>query len=372
MTSNDPAVSNRNDPVLSPALVIGAGLLGTSVGAALTRAGVQVHLTDAVSSHALVAASRGAGSAEPIDPALVRLVVVAVPPRVLAETIDQALTDYPNAVVTDVGSVKGTVVAQLRARRQDLGRYVGSHPMAGSHHRGPLTAHPNLFADRTWIITPHDTSRAHSVLVVEHLAQLCDANIVTMGAMHHDEAVAQVSHLPHLLSVLMGGHLTDVPETHLKLAGQGVRDVTRIAGSDPRLWTQIIAANSEAVRVELERVQADLAGLLANFDDQDALQAFLARGRTGVRLLPGKHGTAPATFSHVVVGIPDAPGALARLFADIEQAGVNVEDVRIDHDAVRQLGWLDVQVTSAMRPVLLAAMTAGDWQVRPDDEEDER
>lgn len=356
---------------LSPTLVIGAGLLGTSVGAALTQAGVRVHLTDLVASHALVAASRGAGSGDPVDPDAVKLVVVAVPPSALAVTVARALDQYSHAVVTDVGSVKGTVLSELRATRTDLGRYVGSHPMAGSHHRGPMTARPDLFADRTWVITPHDTSRANAVLVVQELARLCGARTVSMGAQHHDEAVAQVSHLPHLMSVLMGGHLTEVPEAHLRLAGQGVRDVTRIAGSDPRLWAQIIAANSAAVRAELTAVQAALADLLDHFDDPDALTRVLARGRDGVRSLPGKHGVGPASFAHVVVEIPDAPGALARLFVDIERAGVNVEDVRIEHDQTRQVGWLDVHVTPDKRGPLEVAMRDAGWIVRDDAEDSE-
>ncbi|MDR1768863.1 MAG: prephenate dehydrogenase/arogenate dehydrogenase family protein, partial [Propionibacteriaceae bacterium] len=235
-------------PDLSPAVVVGTGLVGASVGCALTRAGVEVFLRDAVAAHAQVAASRGAGSlAEPVA-AEVRLVVAAVPPHALPAVVDAALDEFPNATVTDVGSVKGTVLRELRARRGDLSRYVGSHPMAGSQLTGPLTARAELFADRTWVVAPHDTASAHAVLDVNHLVGLCGARLVTMGAAHHDEAVAQVSHLPHLASALVAGSLTGVPPEHLRLAGQGLRDVTRIAASDPALWQQIIGDNREAVR----------------------------------------------------------------------------------------------------------------------------
>ncbi|MGB2767593.1 MAG: prephenate dehydrogenase/arogenate dehydrogenase family protein, partial [Propionicimonas sp.] len=199
---------------LSPALVIGVGLVGASVGCALTRAGLTVHLSDVKSSHARVAASRGAGTTTRPDPQTIRLVVVAVPPAALAEVIGMALATYPNATVTDVGSVKGTVLAALRHSGADLARYVGSHPMAGSQRVGPLTANADLFVDRTWVITPHDTSAAHAVLDVQELARLCGGRRVTMGAAHHDEAVAQVSHVPHLVSVLMAGRLTELPPEH--------------------------------------------------------------------------------------------------------------------------------------------------------------
>ncbi len=353
-----------NEPTLTPAVVIGAGLVGASVGAALTEAGVEVHLIDAVSSHARVAASRGGGVLEPIDPATVRLVVVAVPPARLADVIAEAVQAYPKATITDVGSVKGTVLADLRSRGLNLSRYVGSHPMAGSQRVGPLTARADLFADRTWVITPHDTSRAKAVLTVSTLARKCGARVVSMGATHHDEAVAQVSHLPQLMSSLTAGRLNDVPDEHLNLAGQGLRDVTRVAGSDPRLWTQIISANSEAVRTELEAVRDSLDELLAGWGDDDALRAFLAEGRKGTRAIPGKHGSGPAAYAEVVVTIPDAPGALAGLFADIEAAGVNVEDVRIEHDPVREVGYLAVQVAEPVAGELESAMTAAGWTLR--------
>lgn len=352
------------EPELSPALVIGTGLVGASVAHALAQAGVEVHLQDRVPSHAQVAASRGAGSIEPPEPAQVRLVVVAVPPAALADVVRDALGRYPNATVTDVGSVKGTVLAQLRHSTADLSRYVGSHPMAGSQRVGPLTATPELFVDRTWVVTPHDTSAAHAVLDVQEVARLCGARRVTMGAAHHDEAVAQVSHLPHLVSVLMAGTLSRLPAEHLRLAGQGVRDVTRIAGSDPALWQQILTANATAVRHELLDLQQDLAALIDTFDDPERLAEVLERGRSGVRALPGKHGLSSVEFAQVVVEIPDAPGALARLFRDVEAAGVNIEDLSIDHELERQVGWLSVQVAPDRADDLAAVMAQAGWTVR--------
>ncbi|MBK8462896.1 MAG: prephenate dehydrogenase [Nigerium sp.] len=353
------------DVSLSPALVIGTGLVGASVALALRDADVEVHLADRRRSHAVVAASLGAGSIEPIDPGVCRLVVVAVPPNALADVIAEALERYPHATVTDVGSVKGVPLAALRTRGLDLARYCGSHPMAGSQKAGPLTASGSLFVDRTWVITPHDTSAAQSVLVVRKLAELCGARLITMGAQHHDEAVGQVSHVPQLMSALVAGGLLDLPAEHLKLAGQGVRDVTRIAAGDPKLWRQIIAANWQALRIELKEIHTDLGRLIDVLDDPDAVEAFLDRGRRGTRVLPGKQGGRPVDWAHVVVEIPDTPGSLARLFADIEAAGVNVEDITIEHDAERRAGWLGVDVSEEAAEPLADAMIAAGWNVRP-------
>ncbi len=355
---------------LSPTLIVGTGLVGASIGMALTARGVRVHVTDAVPSHAIVAASLGAGTTEPVDPARVRLVVVAVPPAALADVVAEALTTYPRATVTDVGSVKGTVLAKLRARDGlDLARYVGSHPMAGSQHAGPLTARADLFEERTWVVTPHDTASAHTVLDVGELVRLCGAREVSLGPAHHDEAVAEVSHVPQLLSSLMGGVLNDVPPEHLRLAGQGVRDVTRVAGSDPGLWRQIIAANRSAVAHLLHEVRDELDSLLAVLDGPDdevpdGLTAFLQWGQDGVRQLPGKHGAAPGNLAHVVIEIPDTPGALARLFADIGEVGFNVEDLAIEHDTQREVGFLSVQVARPKAAALEASMRERGWTVR--------
>lgn len=352
-------------PPIGPTVLIGAGLVGASVGCALTRAGVEVHIRDKVTSHARVAATRGAGLLTHPHPDDVRLVVVAVPPRALAAVIAQALHDYPGATVTDVGSVKGAVLDELHGLGIDLSRYVGSHPMAGSHHAGPLTASAELFDDRTWVLTPHPHAHAGAVEDVRAMIESCGAVCVELEPHDHDRAVATVSHLPHLMSSLVASHLTTSTPAHLRLAGQGLRDVTRIAGSDPGLWEQIITLNATSLRPELERLHTHLGDLIAGLDDGgDKVRRQLLAGVEGTRQIPGKHGTAHRDYAHVVVEIPDAPGALGRLFTDIDHAGINVEDIRIEHDPAREVGYLSIAVTSDREAELAAAMETSGWQLR--------
>lgn len=351
-------------------VVVGVGLIGASIGCALSAAGVAVHLRDTQPGHATVAAGLGAGTLESPDPAQVDLVVVAVPPRALAAVIGDALQTYPSAAVTDVGSVKAGVLTELWSTGVPLERYVGSHPMAGSHRSGPMTARGDLFVDRTWVITPHPRSASAALRRVAGMVASCRARSVTMDVEDHDAAVASVSHLPHLMSALVAGHLTEVPNDHLLLAGQGLRDVTRVAGSDPGLWEQILQANSTAVLAELYDLHKQLEGVIGALEAGTApgatsteLRGQLERAVRGTRKIPGKHGAAPVDYTQVVVEIPDTPGALARLFADVGAAGVNVEDIAIEHDADRPLGYLALAVAPEQGPALASAMVGAGWSV---------
>lgn len=347
-------------------VIIGTGLIGASIGCSLTASGYEVHLVDHTSSHAKVAASLGAGTTEPPVSESVRLVIVAVPPTAIADVVVHALETYPQATVTDVGSVKAGVLHAVWARKVDLARYVGSHPMAGSQHSGPMTAHADLFADRTWVITPHRRSAAESVQRVAEVVAACRARPVVMDVDDHDAAVARVSHLPHLMSVLMAAHLTTIEERDLLLAGQGLRDVTRIAAGNPALWEQIVGANSAAVLTELRGVRAELSRLIMAVEEGPGsapLRDQLERGVRGTLKIPGKHGAALISYQQVTVAIPDTPGALARLFADVDAAGVNVEDISIEHDQAREIGYLALSVAPARADQLVRMMVERGWSV---------
>ncbi len=337
-------------------LIIGAGLVGTSVGMALTRSGATVHFEDANPSHATVAAGLSKGRIGSLGPDEVDVVVVATPPASIVAVVREALQRFPAALVTDVGSVKAPITAAIAHPH-----YIGSHPMAGSQHTGPLTASASLFEGRAWIVSPGPDALPAHVELLHQLIGSTGAVAVTMEPHRHDEAVAQVSHLPHLMSILTASHLREVPPAHLELAGQGLRDVTRIARSDTTMWRQIITTNSAAIRHELGEVAADLAHLIGILDDPDALEQFLAVGRQGALSLRGKHGNEPLALRFVTVRIPDEPRALARLFGDVGELGLNVEDFTLAHDTVAEVGYLSIAVEHDSAEQLRDALLEHGW-----------
>jgi prephenate dehydrogenase len=359
-----PPADPRDLDRLGPVLIVGAGLIGASIGCALTSQGVEVHLSDLSPANAIVASSRGAGALEQLAPSTYRLVIVATPPTAVAAIVADRLRRHPNAVVTDVASVKESVLEELEATGADLSRYVGSHPMSGTQFTGPITAAPELFVDRTWVVTPRPDNSPTTVERVRRLARVCGARVVTLGAHEHDTAVAEVSHLPHLMSILTGANLRHAEPAHLALAGGGIRDVTRVARSQTGMWRQILTANRTAVRHQLEGVREDLDTLLGVLDDPDELEDFLKMGRTGARSLGGKHGREVTDTVSVIVEIPDSPGALARLFADVEHAGVNVEDLSVEHDRSRDAGFLSIDVEPGRAGDLRAWMKDHGWGLR--------
>ena len=346
-----------------PVEVVGVGLIGTSIALVCRRLGLEVVLRDTSEENLRTASGLGAG--RPVAAAdRPQLVVVAVPPVTIADAIVEAL-GRSDAVVTDVGSVKAAPLEAVagRVRPADLARYVGSHPMAGSERSGPLAASAALFDGMPWAVTQHAGADPGAVGLVESLVLECGASPLRMDPSEHDRAVARTSHLPHLAAVLVAGRLAAAPAEHLALSGQGVRDVTRVAASDPGLWQQILEANSEAVLDLLAEVRSDLDSLITAVaaDAGPDLVEILERGNAGTAAIPGKHGGPARPTRSVFVSVPDHPGELARLFGDAGEIGVNIEDVHIDHDPGRPVGLTELVVEQGSAEHLLAALESRGW-----------
>ncbi len=360
----------------STVLVVGTGLLGTSVALGLRSHGVDVVLSDPSPTAQALARDLGGGrlvsGGEDVD-----VVVVAAPPDVVADVVAQALLAHPTAVVTDVASVKAGPLDALRRQGCDLRRYVGGHPLAGRERSGAVAARADLFAGRPWVLTPTTETRPDAVAAVTAMVTALGATVTLMDAAEHDDAVAVVSHVPQVAASLVAARLREVPETAVALAGQGVRDVTRIAASDPALWTQILAGNAPAVVRTLRQVHDDLGGLLSALESlttadapapgaRGTIAALVAHGNEGHARIPGKHGSAPTSYAYVVVLVPDAPGELARLLHDVGEADVNLEDLRLEHSLGQPVGLAEVAVVPAAEQRLVEALRARGWNVHAD------
>ncbi|MEU7020962.1 prephenate dehydrogenase [Streptomyces sp. NPDC046203] len=357
------------------ALVIGTGLIGTSAALALAARGVTVHLRDHDPARARTAAALGAGTdAAPEGP--VDLVLVAVPPALTARTLAEAMRGGIGRCYLDVASVKGGPRRELEQLGLDLTPYIGTHPMSGKERSGPLAAGADLFEGRPWVLTPTRDTDTEVLNLALELVALCRAVPVVMDADAHDRAVALVSHTPQLVSSMVAARLESADETAVRLCGQGIRDVTRIAASDPRMWVEILSANPGPVADVLAGVAADLdetvrALRALESGDEEGRRAgasgvadVLRRGNAGRARVPGKHGAAPAAYETVAVLISDQPGELARIFADAGRAGVNVEDVRIEHATGQQAGLVQLMVDPAAAPVLGEALRERGWALR--------
>ncbi|MBV9207029.1 MAG: prephenate dehydrogenase [Actinobacteria bacterium] len=349
--------------------VIGTGLIGTSVALALREKGASVWLADADPEAARLAANLGAGELLPEPAPTADVAVIAVPPDAVAATLAAVQGRHLAGCYTDVASVKELPVAQARARGCDMTSYVPGHPLAGREKHGPAAARADLFLGRTWALCPSPETAGTAVARVTALVGECGAVPVRTDAATHDAWVALVSHAPHLVAAAMAARLEAAPAEALGLAGQGLRDVTRIAAGDSALWTQILAANAVPVAEVLAAVAADLAeaarSLTANAAaEPKAVAALLEAGQAGVARIPGKHGGEAREFTVVQVVIRDQPGELARLFGAAGAAGVNIEDVRVEHSPGLPVGVAELSVRPAGAGRLLDALEAGGWPVR--------
>ena len=347
--------------------IIGAGLLGTSIGLALSEKGVGVTLEDVSPTAVRLAVDYGAGRAPRADDRP-GLVVVAVPPDVTAATVARALGEHPEALVTDVASVKGSVLAELRELGADVARYLGTHPMAGRERGGPISARADLFVGRPWVLAGHDGISYRRAGAIEDLILDVGAVPIEMTVAEHDRSVAMISHVPQLVASAMAARLRDASDGAVGLAGQGVRDVTRIAASDPGLWVQILSANAEPVAQILRGVRDDVDALLDALADPEApgsrraLAELIAAGNAGVARIPGKHGT-DKRFAQLGVMIDDTPGQLARLLTEIGELGVNMEDLRLEHSPGAPVGFAEVSVLPDVEQRLVDELSARGWRI---------
>ena len=334
--------------------IVGSGLIGASVGLAAKRRGEDAVVAyDADEGAAATAVEVGAAdeTAGSLHAALegADLAVVAVPVAVLAETVTAALAaSGGECTVTDVGSTKAAV-CQAAARSQ---RFVGGHPVCGSEARGPEHANGDLFAGASWFLTPTADTAPDRYRLVHGFVSRLGATPVAVDPVAHDRLVALTSHLPHALANLLlnqaGATRVDGPEP-LSVAGGSLRDMTRVAGANPRIWVDIFLDNAGAISDALAEHRRRVEQVERALETGDA--GFLARWigeAAGNRreLLAGAYPD-PGDLHQVRVHVPDRPGVLAGITQALSAARINIEDFELQHVSPERGGTLTLLVAGA-------------------------
>lgn len=342
--------------------VIGTGLIGASVGLAAKRSGATVAGFDEDRTATEVALQRGAvdevGASLGEVLAGVGLAVVAVPVGQLAAQVRAVLeASADDCVVTDVGSTKTAVCAAA----EGSDRFIGGHPVCGSEARGPEHASTGLFEGATWFLSPLAQSDPAGYRLVHGFVSGLGATPVAIDPRAHDRLVALTSHLPHVLANVVvnqaGATRIDGHEP-LFSAGGSLRDMTRVAGANPRIWVDIFLDNAEALRAALAEHRRGVEQVEAALESGDA--GFLARwigeaagNRRG--MIAEAYGD-PGRLHRLRVHVPDRPGVLAGITQALGAERINIEDFELQHHSPERGGTLTVLVAGGQEAERAAAL----------------
>ncbi len=337
--------------------IVGSGLIGSSIGLALTTKGVEVTMSDIdPAAQALAHDLMGGKCSElPLD-----LVIIASPVSTISQVIQEQLSQGLNCGFMDISSVKTNPLLQVSSSKLDKSNFLPTHPMAGREIGGAESARADLFQARPWIVDSNGVDAQLLALGLE-VIELCGGHSIEMAAPTHDKAVALVSHLPQILSSLLAAQLEGAPAEWLDLAGSGLRDTTRIAASSPQLWREIISANQEALQPLIDKAIEDLQDLARKLRDPNVVEDFIKSGNRGRAMIPGKHGGAARNYTYLPVVIEDKPGQLAALFDECATAQVNVEDLSIEHSPEQYTGLITLALSQSDAEKLHSHLLSRGW-----------
>lgn len=321
-----------------PVAVIGVGLMGASLGLALReRAGIDdVRGFDRSAENAAEAARLGAigTTAESVEEAVsgAQAVFVAAPVTALVSTTKSAIAGSgPECVVSDLGSTKAGVMRGLSG--EERRRFVGGHPVCGGETSGPGAARADLFAGAPWFLTPPDEIEPELYARVHRIVAAVGGRPTAIGVSEHDRVVALISHLPHVLAVALVNEAAGAASEGrdaLAAAGPSFRDLTRVAGSNPDLWADILVENADALGPALRASEGRLSVLASAVERRDRVairDEFDAARESHARIGP----LAPVAGRRVTLTVPvaDKPGTLSEITTALGDAGVNIADLAL-------------------------------------------
>jgi prephenate dehydrogenase len=343
--------------------VIGTGLIGASLGLAAKRAGVETVTGYDADDRALAAAAERGAVDEPAGNvhdavAGADLAICAVPVTLLAAQVEAILeASGETTTVTDVGSTKGAVCAAAAGEA----RFIGGHPVCGSEARGPEHASGELFEGATWFLTPVATTDPERYRLLHGFVASLGAQPVAVDPEAHDRLVALTSHLPHALANVLlnqaGGNRIEGHEP-LSAAGGSLRDMTRVAGANPRIWVDIFLDNADALRAALAEHRRRVEQLESALDARDGgfLARWIAEAAQNRRRLLSDAYERPSELQHLRVHVPDRPGVLAGITQALGAERINIEDFELQHMSRERGGTLTLLVAGADEAERAAAL----------------
>jgi prephenate dehydrogenase len=339
--------------------IVGTGLIGTSIALAATRRGDEVVGWDPDPDVLARAAVTPAGTLEEAV-AGGDLVVVAAPIAQLAAVVPAVLAASGDATVTDVGSTKASVVQAADGSP----RFVGGHPIAGSETRGPDAANPGLFEGATWFLTPVAQTDPDRHRLVHGFVSDLGATPVAIDADAHDRLVAMTSHLPHVLANIVANQTgASRVEGHEPLAhaGGSLRDMTRIAGANPRIWVDIYLDNAEAIRGALQEHRRRIEQVESALEQGDAgfLARWIGEAAGNRRRMLEREYPDPGELQRLRVHVPDLPGVLAGITQALGAERINIEDFELHHVSPERGGTLMLLVAGEGEAQRAATMLEG-------------
>jgi len=335
------------------AAVVGTGLIGGSIGLALRRRGWLVSGSDQDPARVARAVELGAVDVVGVDPEA-EITFLATPVRSVAASATWALANT-KGLVTDVGSVKGSIVEAVADAR-----FIGGHPMAGSELEGIEGADADLFAGAVWVLTPTPATDDANLRALRSVILDLGADVVALTPEHHDALVAVVSHVPHLTAASLMRLADERGTEHralLRLAAGGFRDMTRIASGHPGIWPDICAENRIAIVDVLDGLVASLREVRAIVagDDRDGLLALLEQARAARANLPSRL-SGIGDLCEIRIPVPDRAGVLAEVTTLAGRLDVNIADLEIAHSSEGEQGVLILLVEAAAADRLRAGL----------------
>lgn len=353
--------NNLMNKEINAVRIIGSGLIGTSIALALKGKGISIQMLDEnAKAQKLATDLVGGKNLENPD-----LIIISASIDQNLNLIVDALKQNPGSIVMDVSSVKSNLLDEVAKLSGSANNFVSTHPMAGREVSGAQSARSDLFLGRAWIGIASDNTSEDAKNFLNQLVDICGASLYWLTANQHDEAVAAISHLPQILSTGLAYTLDKNGVDSLNLAGQGLRDLLRLSGSNPKLWSELLIANRDALKGYLQSMSATISLLQQSLDHADLkkLEEIFSVGNKVYSSIPGKHGGKSRNYAYLPIVINDEPGQLAKIFNECAEINVNIEDLTIEHSPGQQTGLITLAINEKDVENLSKHLQNAGWNV---------